>query len=111
MRAQAELIQTHYPPREPIYVVARIVDFLFGVLYALFLVRLVLELINAAHNSGFFQFIRAVTDPFFAPFRGIVGSTYLDASHPIVWPLVIAIAAYMVVHAIIRGFLRLLMRA
>ena|ERR1017187_10501068 len=111
MRAQAELIQPEYPRREPVRFVARVVDFLFGVLYTLLLVRFVLEFINASRNSGFFAFIRAVTDPFFVPFRGIVGSTSLDGSHWIAWPLVIAIAAYMIVHAIIRGLLGLIARA
>ncbi len=111
MRAQAELIQPEYPRHEPVHFVARIVDFLFGVLYTLLLVRFVLELINASRSSGFFEFIRVVSDPFFAPFRGIVGNTSLDGSHWIVWPLVIAIVAYMIVHAILRGVLGLIARA
>ena len=111
MRAETELMETRYHPREPILLLARIVTFLFGVLYTLLLVRLVLEFINAARDSGFFQFIRAVTNPFLAPFRGIVDSTWLDASHRIVWPIVIALVAYMIVHAIIRSLLRLIARA
>jgi uncharacterized protein YggT (Ycf19 family) len=111
MRTQTELIETPYHPGGPIYALARIVDFLFGLLYTLLLVRLVLEFVNATRNSGFFEFIRTVTDPFFAPFRGIVGTTSLDGSHRIVWPIVIAIVAYMIGHAVIRGLLRLIARA
>jgi uncharacterized protein YggT (Ycf19 family) len=111
MRAQTELVETDYRPLRPMIVLTRVIDFLFGVLYTLLLVRLLLELINASHNSGFFEFIRAATDPFFAPFRGIVASTSLDGSHRIAWPLVIAIAAYMIVHGIIRALLGLFSRA
>lgn len=111
MRTQTEFIETEYHPGGPIHVLARIVDFLFGLLYTLLVVRLILELVNAARSSGFFEFIRTVTDPFFAPFRGLVGSTSLDGSHRIVWPIVIAIVAYMIAHAVIRGLLRLLARA
>jgi uncharacterized protein YggT (Ycf19 family) len=111
MRTQTELIETEYHPLGPVHVLARIVDFLFGVLYALLLVRFVLEFMNAARDSGFFEFIRGLTDPFFAPFRGIVESTSLDGGHRIVWAIVIAIVAYMIAHAIIRSLLRLIARA
>lgn len=111
MRAHADFIETHHHPRWPIYVIGRIIDFLFTVLYTLLVVRLLLELVGASHSSGFFQFILRVTDPFFAPFRGIVGNTALYGGHAIVWPLVIAIVVCMIVHAILRALLRLLARA
>jgi uncharacterized protein YggT (Ycf19 family) len=90
--------------------VARVVDYLFGILYALLAVRFVLELLRARYDSGFFGFIRDATDPFFAPFRGIVPNGTVDGLR-IVWPLVVALVAYMVLHAIVRGLLRLLARA
>ena len=90
--------------------VARVLDFLFGLLYALLAVRLTLELIGARRSSGFFELIAGVTNPFYAPFRGIVPSATVDGSHPIVWPLVIAIVAYMLLHAAIRALLRLVVR-
>lgn len=111
MGTRTDLIETGYPAGGPIYALGRVIDFLFGILYTLLVVRLVLEFINAARGSGFFVFIRRLTDPFFAPFQGIVGSTAVDGSHRIVWPIVIAIVVYMIVHALIRGFLRLLVRA
>jgi hypothetical protein len=43
---------------------------------------------------------------------GIVANDYaLDSSHPIVWPIVIAIVAYMILHAAIRGLLRMVARS
>jgi uncharacterized protein YggT (Ycf19 family) len=91
--------------------VARVLDYLFGLLYALLAIRLVLEFIEARKSAGFVQFIAALTNVFYAPFRGIVSSESLDGSHPIVWPIVIALVAYMLLHAAIRGLLRIVARA
>ena len=87
--------------------VARVLDYLFGLLYSLLLVRLVLDLIGARRSTGFFQFIAALTRPFYGPFEGIVATETVDGIHPIVWPIVVAIVAYMLLHAAIRGLLRL----
>lgn len=92
--------------------IAQVLDYLFGLLYSLLAIRLLLELIGARRSAGFVQFIASVTNPFYAPFRGIVANDYaLDSSHPIVWPIVIAIVAYMILHAAIRGLLRLVARS
>ena len=53
----------------------------------------------------------ALTSVFYAPFKGIVPNDSLDGSHPIVWPIVIAILAYMILHMAVRGLLRLLARS
>ena len=108
MRKEEELIETDGHPRGFIGALVRIIDFVFGLLYTLLLVRLVLEFINASRTSAFFEFILSVTEPFFAPFRGIVGNTSLYGSHRIVWPIVIAIGAYIIAHAVIRSLLSLI---
>ncbi len=90
--------------------VAQVVDFLFGVLYTVFLVRLALEFFGARPGAGFVQFIRSVTDYFYAPFRGIFTTTSIEGGH-IVWPLVVALLAYMLLHSLIRGLLGLIARA
>jgi uncharacterized protein YggT (Ycf19 family) len=91
-------------------VVARIsqfVDYAFGLLYALLAVRFVLALLAARSTAGFVRFIVAVTDPFYAPFKGIVASHQLDG-HTVLMPLVIAFAAYVILHLAIRGLLRII---
>jgi uncharacterized protein YggT (Ycf19 family) len=90
--------------------VAQVVDFLFGVLYTAFLVRLALEFFGARPAAGFVQFIRSVTDYFYGPFRGIFATTTIEGGH-IVWPLVVALLAYILLHAVIRGLLGLIARA
>jgi uncharacterized protein YggT (Ycf19 family) len=97
--------------RDAVVRVATALDFLFGLLYALFAIRLLLELIGARRGAGFVQFIASLTNPFYAPFRGIVPNETLDGSHSLVWPLVIAIAAYMLLHAVLRALLRMVSRS
>jgi uncharacterized protein YggT (Ycf19 family) len=87
---------------------ARVLDYLFGLLYSLLVIRLVLELIRARRSTGFVEFVVSLTSAFYAPFKGIVPNDTVDGSHPIVWPIVIALGAYMVLHAAIRGLLRLM---
>jgi uncharacterized protein YggT (Ycf19 family) len=96
--------------REGLVFVARLLDYLFGLLYSLLAIRLVLELIGARRSAGFVELIATLTNPFYGPFRGIVPSDTLDGTHPIVWPLVIAIIAYMLLHGAIRGLLRFVAR-
>jgi hypothetical protein len=87
----------------------RIVDYLFGVLYVALLVRLALEFFGA-HESGFVAFVRGVTRVFYDPFRGMFATTTVDGQHFLVWPLIVALLAYMVLHAVVRALLRTMMR-
>ena len=89
--------------------IIRIVDYLFGLLYSLLLVRLLLEFLNARRGTGFFDTIRGLPDPFYAPFKYIVASSSIDGA-PVVWPLVIAILGYVLLHVGIHKLLRLIAR-
>jgi hypothetical protein len=75
--------------------IGRIVDYLFGVLYALLFVRFALEFFGARSGAGFSQIIRDLTDVFYAPFKGIFATTIIDTGH-FVWPLIVAILGYIV---------------
>jgi hypothetical protein len=89
--------------------IARVVDYLFGILYALLAVRFVLEVLRARRDVGFVEFIRDLTNFFYAPFNGIVPTDTVDGVR-VVWPLVIAVVAYSLLHVLVRGLLRLLAR-
>ena len=89
--------------------VARVIDYLFGILYVLLLIRLALEFFNARQGAGFYRLIHELTEPFYAPFKGIFGTASIAGAH-VVWPLVVAILGYMLLHAAIRGLLRLVAR-
>lgn len=90
--------------------IARIFDYLFGILYGLLLVRFTLELFEARPGAGFFQLVAGLTDGFYAPFKGLFATT-MFAGGRVVWSLLVAVLAYMLLHAVIRGALHLIARA
>ena len=88
--------------------VSQVVDYIFYVLYALLGLRFLLALLAARSGAGFVRFIVAVTNPFYEPFRGIVGSPRTDGGHTLVLPLVIAFIVYVLLHLGINGLLRII---
>jgi uncharacterized protein YggT (Ycf19 family) len=87
--------------------VSQIIDYAFFLLYALLAFRFVLSLIAARSATGFVKFIVTVTDPFYAPFRNIVASPKTGDGHTLLLPMVVALAAYAVLHLAINRLLRL----
>lgn len=87
--------------------VSQVVDYVFYVAYGLLAIRLLLALVAARSGAGFVQFIRAVTDPLYAPFRGIVSSPTAEGGYTLALPIVIAVIVYALLHAGINGLLRL----
>lgn len=88
--------------------VSQVIDYIFYVIYALLAVRLLLALLAARSSAGFVQFIYTVTDPLYAPFRGIVASPRAEGGYTLALPIVIAIIVYALLHAGINGLLRLI---
>lgn len=92
------------------YIVQRVtlgVDYLFYLLYGLLGIRFVLSLLGAAETAGFVVFIQGITDPFYAPFSGIVARPAINGG-VLDLSLVIALLAYVLLHIAVRGLLRLL---
>jgi hypothetical protein len=69
--------------------------------------RFLLALLAARSSAGFVQFIVAVSNPFYAPFRGIVASPSTEQGHTLLLPVVVAIISYIVLHVLINGALRI----
>ena len=88
--------------------VSQVVDYIFYLIYGLLAIRLLLSLLAARSSAGFVQFIRAVTDPLYAPFRGIVASPTAEGGYTLALPIVIAIIIYALLHLGINGLLRLI---
>ena len=88
--------------------VSQVIDYIFFVLYALLGMRFLLALMAARSTAGFVQFIVAVTNPFYLPFKGIVASPSTDQGHTLMMPIIIAIIAYLLLHLAINGILRML---
>jgi uncharacterized protein YggT (Ycf19 family) len=88
--------------------ISQVIDYVFYVVYGLLALRLALALIAANASNGFVRFITTVTDPFYAMFRGIVGSPTAAGGFTLVVPILIAIGVYVLLHFAINGFLRML---
>lgn len=87
--------------------VSQVVDYIFFVIYALLVVRLLLALMAARSEAGFVQFIRAISDPFYAPFRGIVASPTTPEGYTLAFPIIVALVVYVLLHMAINGLLRI----
>ena len=87
--------------------ISQVVDYIFYIIYALLGMRFLLALMAARSSAGFVQFIVTITNPFYAPFRGIVASPSTDQGHTLLLPIVVAIIAYVILHLAINGLLRM----
>lgn len=88
--------------------ISQVIDYIFFIIYGLLAIRLLLALIGARRSAGFVQFIYALTDPLYAPFRGIVASPTTESGNTLALPIVIAIIVYALLHLGINGLLRLI---
>ncbi len=86
---------------------SQFLDYAFALLYGFLGIRLALAMIGAQASNDFVQFIATLTNPFYAPFRGIVPSPVVEGGVTVVLPLVIAIAAYAILHVAINALLRM----
>ena len=92
----------HGGARRLLSFVARVIDFLFGLLYALLLVRFALVFFAARPDVGFFQLIHQLTEPFYAPFEHLFATTQWGGFR-LEWPLLVAIVVYGLLQATRRG--------
>jgi hypothetical protein len=86
----------------------QVIDFLFCAVYVLLGVRLVLGMIAAESASGFVKFVQALTDPFYAFFRGIVQSPSASGGYTLVLPILVALGAYGLLHWGVRSLAKLI---
>ena len=109
-KAVAEVIDTEHEVQRSrgLARISQVVDYIFYLIYALLGMRFLLALLAARSSAGFVQFIVAITNPFYAPFKGIVASPSTDQGHTLMLPIVVAIIAYVILHLAINGLLRML---
>lgn len=86
---------------------SQVVDYLFFVVYTVLLGRFVLVLLDANQANAFVQFVNTISNPFYAPFRDIVRNPSSDG-FTFSFSILIAIAAYAVLHAAINGLFRMM---
>jgi uncharacterized protein YggT (Ycf19 family) len=87
--------------------VSQFVDYIFFLIYGLLSVRLLLELFAARESVAFFRFIRALTDPFYWPFKGLVPSLSTRDGFSLELSIVVALVVYGLLHMAINGLLRI----
>lgn len=87
--------------------ISQVVDYIFFVIYGLLAIRLLLELFAARESAGFFQLIKSATDPFYAPFRGLMPSPTTPEGFTLALPIIVALVVYMLLHLAINGLLRI----
>jgi len=93
----------------PLYYARRVVALLFGILFALLVLRIVLLLLGANEGNGLVDGIYSITEPFVAPFRGVFT---LDTIRPVgrsVFDIaaVVALVGYVLIELLILAVLRL----
>lgn len=89
-----------------VFTIERLLDFGFSLLYVILTIRFVLAFFEANRAATFYGFVVSISEPVFAPFRGLFGTTMLG-SHPVVWGLLAALLAVAVLHGLVRGVVRL----
>ena len=88
---------------------ARIVTFLFGILQALLIVRILLLLLNANADNEIVSAILNITEPFVEPFRGMFQLDELTGEKGSVLDIaaVVALVAWTLIETLIVSVLRL----
>jgi uncharacterized protein YggT (Ycf19 family) len=86
--------------------VSQFIDYLFWLLYSLLVIRLLLVFFSANSWAGFVRFIDGITNPFYAPFRGIVANRPIGEGFTLAVPVLVAIVVYGLLHLAITRLLR-----
>ncbi len=97
---------------EPAAVAARVVSFLFGVLQALLILRIVLLLLVANLGNDIVALILNVTDPFVEPFRGMFALDRVTADMGSVFDVaaLVALIGWTLIEALALAALRIFAR-
>jgi len=88
--------QKTYDTKKAIFRTYQIIWYILGVIEVVLAFRFMLKLLGANSQSGFTNFIYAVSDPFALPFAGILGITGGTVSF-LEWSTLVAMAVYAVV--------------
>jgi uncharacterized protein YggT (Ycf19 family) len=91
---------------------SRIVSFLFGILQALLILRIILLLLVANQGNDIVSFILGVTDPFVEPFRGMFKLDHVTAGQGSTLDVgaIVALIAWTLIEAVILAAIRIFSR-
>ena len=99
-------------PPEPVVTAGRVVGFLFGILQALLILRIVLLLLVANPGNDVVALILNATDPFVEPFRGMFALDRITADMGSVFDVaaLVALIGWTLVEGLILAALRIFAR-
>jgi uncharacterized protein YggT (Ycf19 family) len=87
--------------------ISQVVDYLFYLIYAFIGLMILLDLMGANRNAGFYRFVNGITRPLLAPFRGLIDDP-AAAQMRFRMSYIVALIAYILLHLAINGLLRLI---
>lgn len=93
-QVQGEAVQSVYEKKKTIFRFNQIIWYVFGLIEALLLFRVILKALGANSFSGFTNLIYSLSNPFAAPFKGIFG-TYASGNYVIEWSTIMAGIVYL----------------
>jgi uncharacterized protein YggT (Ycf19 family) len=107
--AYSEPVYTEPAGPGPLYWARRIVSLLFGILFVLLGLRIVLLLLMANQQNDIVNFIYNVTEPFVAPFRGIFALDQVSPGGASVFDIaaLVALVGWLLIYLLIMAILRL----
>ncbi len=87
---------------------SQFIDYAFWLLYTLLFLRLLLVFFHANGGAPFVRLIDGATSRFYWPFQGIFATRDVDGGYTLAIPLLVAIAAYGILHLAINKLLRVI---
>ena len=114
--AQAASVRTTeraYVPAGPsgVTTLARLITFVFGVLQALLILRIILLVLIANPGNDVVSFILSITDPFVEPFRGMFQLDRVTAGRQVLdIAAIVALIGWTLVELLILALLRVFSR-
>ncbi|HWH23452.1 MAG TPA: YggT family protein [Candidatus Limnocylindria bacterium] len=89
-------------------IIERAVIFIFGVIQALLLIRIVLLLLAAREGNAIVAFVYDITEIFVAPFRGVLGMDHIAAGQAeLDLSAVVALIGWTLIELLVLGLIRL----
>jgi uncharacterized protein YggT (Ycf19 family) len=87
--------------------ISQVIDYLFGLIYGIIGLEIVLEMLGARDSSGFKRFLDMLAAPLLAPFRGLMPDPSIGHFH-FMLSYIIGMVIYLLLHLAVNGLLRLM---
>jgi len=86
--------------------ISQVVDYIFYIIYGIICLEILLDLLGAHESSGFKRLVDGLSDPFLAPFRGLLNEP-AHGAYRLKLSYIVGLIVFMFIHFAINGLLRL----